>query len=59
MTLDKYLKDKSTKDFAVSLRVNQATVWRWRRGRRFPNKEMITKIQEVTGDAVRAEDWYV
>lgn len=59
MTLDKYLKDKSIKEFSALLDVDQATVWRWRHGHRFPNKEMITKIQEITGDAVRAEDWYV
>lgn len=58
MTLDDYLRDKSVKEFAEKLGVNEATIWRWRHKKRLPSKAMIIKIQEITSDAVRPGDFY-
>lgn len=60
MTLAEYLRtaDLTHSAFAEKLGVSQVTVHRWVNGKRFPDKETILKIEDVTGRMVRPADWF-
>lgn len=59
MTLDQYLTDNGLKeaDFAEKIGVDQSTVNRLRKTQ-VPSKEVMAKIFDVTGGAVRADDFF-
>lgn len=63
MTLEEFIKSPDatmTKvDLASALNVSVITVNRWIAQTRFPEKEMVLKVEEVTGGAVQPADWYV
>lgn len=58
MKLNDYLKENCPRAFSEKMGVDYSTVWHWRRGNKIPRKEHIIKIQEITNDAVRPEDFY-
>lgn len=57
MTLDEYLKGKNAAEFARNIGVDDSTVSYWRSGKRLPSLFNVKKIQKLTNDSVRAEDW--
>jgi len=59
MTLDKYLKANglSRRAFGEMIDVERSTVARWALGDRQPPLAMVARIEQVTGGAVRFEDW--
>lgn len=63
MTLDEFLKSPATtmtkSDLAQALNVSVITVNRWLAGTRFPEKEMVLRVEEVTHGRVQPADWYV
>lgn len=60
MTLHEYLAANSIAEaaFAARLGVSQVTVHRYVKGDRFPDKQTILKIEELTDKAVKPADWY-
>lgn len=60
MTLAEYLRtaELTHKAFADKLGVSQVTVHRWIKGRRFPDRQMILKIEDATANTVRPADWF-
>lgn len=60
MTLDEYLRtaELSHSAFAERLGVAQVTVHRWVKGKRFPDKDTILRIEDATGQMVRPADWF-
>lgn len=63
MTLEDFLKSPATTmtkaDLATALNVSVITVNRWLNGTRFPEKEMVLRVEEVTNGRVQPADWYV
>jgi transcriptional regulator with XRE-family HTH domain len=63
MTLEEFLKSPATTmtkaDLATALNVSVITVNRWLNDTRFPEREMILKVEEVTNGRVQPADWYV
>lgn len=60
MTLAQYLQSREMTEaaFAAGLNVSQVTVHRYIKGQRFPDREMILRISELTGKAVAPADWF-
>lgn len=62
MTLDDFLSSPATTmtkaDLASALGVSQISVNRWLAETRFPDKETILRIEELTGGRVQPADWY-
>jgi transcriptional regulator with XRE-family HTH domain len=60
MTLSEYLHtaDLTHSAFAEKLGVSQVTVHRWVNGKRFPDRDTILRIENVTGRMVRPADWF-
>lgn len=63
MTLEEFLKSPATTmtkaDLATALNVSVITVNRWLNDTRFPEREMILRVEEVTNGRVQPADWYV
>lgn len=61
MTLEDYLDDQdmTQREFAELLGVTHQAVNQWLRGRRFPRRELIVKIEKITGGKVKPSDWYL
>lgn len=59
MRLAEYLKDRKLSDgkFAEKIGKSRQTVHRYKNGERFPEKDALNKIFEVTGGAVTANDF--
>jgi len=59
MTLRAYLKLKrlTPDEFAASVCVSRGAVLKWMSGERFPRKDALTKIYDVTKGKVRANDF--
>ena len=59
MRLNSYLKyaGKTHKDFADELGLSVSAVHKWLYGQRFPRKEHLKKIQELTNGEVTANDF--
>lgn len=59
-TLSEYLRDRkmSGKTFGELVNVSQATINRYCSGKRFPDKDMILRIESATKGKVRPADWY-
>lgn len=60
MKLTQYLTDNGISETAFAERIGcgQATINRYINGKRFPEREMILKIEEATDGAVSPADWY-
>ncbi|AGF74117.1 putative transcriptional regulator [Bartonella australis AUST/NH1] len=58
--LKSYLEQNklSQAKFGQQVGVSQSTVNRYLRGLRFPEPEVVLKIEEATGGVVRPVDWY-
>jgi len=61
MHLKDYLSDQNMTqaEFAELLGVTHQAVNQWLRGRRFPRRELVVKIEKITGGNVKPSDWYV
>lgn len=63
MTLEEFIKSPATTmtkaDLATALNVSVITINRWIAQTRFPEKEMVLKVEEVTNGRVQPADWYV
>ena len=61
MKLAQYLETKKITDgeFAEKIGVSLQAVHRYKNGQRFPRPEHLSKIQEVTGGRVTANDFIV
>jgi transcriptional regulator with XRE-family HTH domain len=63
MTLEDFLKaddaPMTKTELASALNVSVITVNRWLNGTRFPEKEMVLRVEEVTNGGVQPADWYV
>lgn len=61
MTLSDYLSTTKTTEtaFAAALGVSQVTVHRYIKGKRFPDKDTILRIEELTHGGVRPSDWFL
>jgi len=59
MQLKEYRLSKklSTKDFSEKLGVNLSTLFRYETGARFPSREVLVRIKEVTKGKVTANDF--
>ncbi|XAI96559.1 HTH-XRE domain containing protein [Microcystis phage Mae-JY35] len=59
MKLAEYLKNReiTATAFAEKLKVNQPTMHRYLNNVRFPNPEMIARIEAATGGKVKFHDW--
>lgn len=60
MTLAQYLHSKEMTEaaFAAHLNVSQVTVHRYIKGQRFPDRETILRISELTDGRVSPADWF-
>jgi transcriptional regulator with XRE-family HTH domain len=60
MTLSDYLRTKAMSQaaFAEMVKMPQATINRYVKGKRFPDKATIFKIEDATGGKVRPADWF-
>lgn len=60
MRLEQYLTDNgiSAAAFARMLGTSQVTIYRYKRGLRFPYPETIAKIHKATKGKVTVRDWY-
>ncbi|MGN6772509.1 MAG: helix-turn-helix domain-containing protein [Rhizobiaceae bacterium] len=60
MTLAEYLNSQKMTEaaFADRLNVSQVTVHRYVKGQRFPDRDMILRISELTGARVAPADWF-
>jgi len=60
MTLTDYLETTGTTEtaFAAALGVSQVTVHRYVKGKRFPDKDTILRVEVLTKGAVRPADWF-
>ncbi len=62
MTLNDFLNAPAASmtkaDLAAGLGVSQITINRWLNGTRFPEREMVLRIEEATGGRVQPADWY-
>lgn len=45
-------------EFAAALGVHVDSLYKWERGDRTPRRDMLTKIAEQTGGAVRPADFF-
>jgi len=63
MTLNEFLTPPAAKmtkaELAQALNVSVITVNRWIAGTRFPEREMVLRIEEATHGCVKPADWYV
>ena len=59
MRLNSYLKyaGKTHKDFADELGLSVSAIHKWLYGQRFPRKEHLKKIQELTNGEVTTNDF--
>lgn len=59
-TLAKYLDSAGMTEaaFAAKLGVSQVTINRYVKGKRFPDRDTILRIEELTGGAVKPADWF-
>ena len=60
MTLSDYLRDHdlTAARFAEKIGVSQQAVQRYARGTRMPRPPIMARIEEATGGAVQAQDFY-
>ncbi|KFB11063.1 Helix-turn-helix protein [Nitratireductor basaltis] len=60
MKLKQYLETTGTSQatLADALRISQAAISRYVRGERFPDRNMILKIQRATKGKVKPRDWF-
>jgi transcriptional regulator with XRE-family HTH domain len=60
MTLAEYLRTTGQTHNALAdkLNVSQVTVYRWATGRRFPDRDMILRIEAATARKVKPADWF-
>lgn len=59
MTLSEYLEknELSVADFAALVGVERQSVYRWKNGQRFPNRDDLKNIAKATKNAVTANDF--
>lgn len=60
MTLEQFItaNDLTHEAFGKLVGAPQATINRYVKGKRFPNRDMIVKIHEATEGKVSFADWY-
>lgn len=60
MTLAEYLRtaELTHSAFAEKIGVTQVTVHRWVAGKRFPDRDMILRVEAASAGLVRPADWF-